>query len=81
MDYMVSSKDKPQNFPIYDLDTELGYDILLNELTDEAKDEKKAENQQYEFQQSENQQAENQQVSEKKEEGWWSFHFDGLAGR
>jgi len=30
MDYMVSSKDKPQNFPIYALDTKLGSDILFN---------------------------------------------------
>ena len=44
MAYMVSSKDKPQNFPIYALDTELGSVILFNELIDEAEDEKKAKN-------------------------------------
>lgn len=47
---MVSSKEKPQNFPIYALDTELGSVIIFNELTNEAEDEKKAENQQSEIQ-------------------------------
>lgn len=45
----MSSKDKPQNFPIYALDIELGFAILFNELNDEAEDEKKAENQQFEI--------------------------------
>jgi len=31
MAYMVSSKDKPQNFPIYSCDTGLGSAILFNE--------------------------------------------------
>lgn len=42
MAYMVSSKDKPQNFPIYALDTELGYVILFNDLTNESEEERKA---------------------------------------
>lgn len=70
MDYMVSSKDKPQIFPIYDLDTELGSAILFNKLTSEAEEEKKAENQSPEIQQSENQQTEVQQVNDKEVEGW-----------
>lgn len=40
---MVSSKDKPHNFPIYVVETELGSFILFNELTDEEEDERKAE--------------------------------------
>ena len=35
MDYMVSSKDKPQNFPIYSCDTGLGSTILFNESIEE----------------------------------------------
>ena len=34
MAYMVSSKGKPHNFPIYSFDTELGSAILFNELVD-----------------------------------------------
>ena len=45
MAYMVSSKDKPQNFPIYALDTELGFSILFNELADSVDEEIRAENQ------------------------------------
>ena len=52
--YMVSSKDKPQNFIIYAFDTELGSAILFNESTDSVEEEIRAENQD-----SENQQAEN----------------------
>jgi len=81
MAYMVSSKDKPQNFPIYALDTELGSAILFNELTNEAEEERKAENQSSEIQQSENQQTKDHLVSDKEVEGWWSLHFDGSTGR
>lgn len=76
MAYIVSSKEKPHNFPIYVIDIELGFDILFNELTDEAEDEKKTENQQIEIQETEN-----QQISEDKVEGWWLLHFDGSTER
>lgn len=66
MNYMVSSKEKPQNFPTYDVETELGSVILFNELTNEAEDEKKEE-----IQEVENQQAKNERKSEEKVEGWW----------
>ena len=41
---MVSSKHKPQNLPIYALDTELGSAILFNELADSVEQGIKAEN-------------------------------------
>ena len=45
MAYMVSSKDKPQNLPIYAFDTELGSAILFNESADSVEEELRAENQ------------------------------------
>ena len=71
MAYMVSSKDKPQNFPIYSFDTELGSAILFNESVDSGLEEMKAENQH----------SENQQVNNKEMEGWWSLFFDGSVGK
>ena len=76
MAYMVRSKDKPQNFPIYDVETELVSAILFNELTDEAESEGKAE-----IQQIENQQVENQEIVEEKGEAWWLLQFDGSSRR
>ena len=68
---MVSSKYKPQKFPIYAVETELGSSILFNEVTNET------ENQKIE----KNQQAKIQQFEEVNEEGWWHVHFDGPAGK
>ena len=56
---MVSSKDKPQNFPIYAFDTELGSTILFNESADSVEQGIQAENQHSEIQQLENQQTKN----------------------
>ena len=28
--YMVSSKDKPENYPIYSIETDLGYSVFYN---------------------------------------------------
>lgn len=71
MAYMVSSKDKPQNFPIYSFDTGLGSAILFNEsVGDESKEML-----------SENKCQGNPQEDEKGTMSWWSLYFDGLAGR
>ena len=45
MAYMVSSKDKPRNFPIYASDTKLGSAILFNESADSVDEEIRIENQ------------------------------------
>lgn len=45
MDYMVRSKDKPQNFPIYSFDTGLGSAILFNGSVDGESEEMLSENQ------------------------------------
>ena len=50
MAYMVRSKDKPQNFPISVVETELGSTIIFNELTDEEISEGKEEIQEIENQ-------------------------------
>jgi len=42
---LVSSKDKPQNFPIYSCDTGLGSAILFNEAVGKESQDKPAENQ------------------------------------
>lgn len=51
MAYMVSSKDKPQNFPIYSCDTGLGSAILFNESVGRESQDEPAENQCQEGQQ------------------------------
>jgi len=70
MAYMVSSKDKPQNFPIYSFDTGLGSAILFNESAGDESEKKFLENQGQR----------DQQEDEKEEIGWWSLYFDGSAG-
>lgn len=71
MAYMLSSKDKPQNFPIYAFDTEHGSVILFNESVDSGLEEMRVENQH----------SENQQVNNKEREGWWSLYFNGSSGK
>jgi len=71
MAYMVSSKDKPQNFPIYSCDTSLRSTILFNESAEEESEDKL----------SENQCQGDQQKDENETAGLWSLYFDGSAGR
>ena len=71
MAYMVSSKEKPQNFPIYSFDTGLGSTILFNESVDGESEEML----------SENQRLGNQQEDEKETMSWWSLYFDGSTRR
>ncbi|MCY6525136.1 hypothetical protein, partial [Actinobacillus pleuropneumoniae] len=68
---MVSSKDKPQKFPIYSFDTRLGSTILFNESVGDESEEML----------SENQGQGNQQEDEKETMSWWSLYFDGSVGR
>jgi hypothetical protein len=72
MAYMVSSKDKPQNFPIYSCDTGLGSAILFNESVGrESQDEtcRKSVSRR------------NSKEMKETSMGWWSLYFDGSAGK
>lgn len=66
MAYMFNNEDKPQKFPVYAMEIELGSSILFNEITNNTKNqcvEKK------------------QKVEEIDRKGWWHMSFDGTAGR
>ena len=71
MAYMVSSKEKPQNFPIYSCDTGLGSAILFNESVGRELEDKPAENQSQE----------GQKGDEEDIMGCWSLYFDGSVGK
>ena len=71
MAYMVSSKDKPQNFPIYSCDTGLGSAILFNESVGKESQEEHTENQ-----------CPREQLSNERDIiGCWSLYFDGAEGK
>lgn len=71
MAYMVSSKGKPQKFPIYSCDAGLESAILFNESVGEELEDTL----------SGNQSQGDQQKDENETTGWWSLYFDGSTGR
>jgi hypothetical protein len=68
--YMVSSKDKPNNHPIYSIDTDIGSTIFYNDLCLDEDDQNDPK-----YQQAES-------ISEQKkneDEGLWNMDFDGAV--
>jgi ribonuclease HI len=77
--YMVSSKRKPNNHPIYSIDTEVGSSIFYNDLCFEEEDPKTLE---LPVKDEEDQQAgkiSDQQNNEDEE--MWNMNFDGAASK
>ena len=73
--YMVSSKDKPNNHPIYMVYTDLGSSIFYNDLCS------KYEKQDYEKvlgKENEQQEVIEQEV---EDDGLWSIDFDGVVSK
>jgi hypothetical protein len=74
--YMVSSKDKTNNHPIYVVGTELGSSILYNDYAfeEEKQDDEKLSDQ-------EKQQTELISKQEIQEDGLWTMDFDGIVSK